>query len=326
VTAHVEAFRWTEATGAVGIGDLAGGTFESYANDVSTDGTVIVGLGHTDLGYQASRWTQSTGQIPLGDLPGGNFHSSAFGVSRDGNVIVGQGNSAQGKEAFRWTQATGMVGLGDLNGGNFDSHAEDVLANGEVVVGYGHSSSGREAFRWTESAGIVGLGDLTGGAFESHAWGGSADGSSIVGSGTTSLGAEAFIWDSTNGMRNLKDVATTIYGLDLAGWRLTHALALSADGSAIVGQGYNPEGNIEAWMIREVPEPSGIVLIAIGAIAVRGVLCDKKRGSNRRRKTRMATRVRSPTVAGQGKRKQTPTTCHQHVPPRGYFDLELRIR
>jgi uncharacterized membrane protein len=78
-TAHVEAFRWTAASGAVRLGDLAGGTFESYANDVSADGTVVVGLGHTALGYQASRWTKATGQFPLGDLPGGIYHSSAQG-------------------------------------------------------------------------------------------------------------------------------------------------------------------------------------------------------------------------------------------------------
>ena len=64
-TTQVEAFRWTETTGAVGIGDLAGGRFESYANDVSADGSVVIGLGHTASGFQASRWTQPTGQREL---------------------------------------------------------------------------------------------------------------------------------------------------------------------------------------------------------------------------------------------------------------------
>src|SRR5262245_7443496 len=41
-TNRIDAFRWTKADGATPIGDLAGGPFESYANDVSADGTAIV--------------------------------------------------------------------------------------------------------------------------------------------------------------------------------------------------------------------------------------------------------------------------------------------
>jgi hypothetical protein len=38
------------------------------------------------------------------------------------------------------------------------------------------------------------------------------------------------------------------YGLDLAGWTLTEATGVSADGSVIVGNGTNPEGRFEAWI------------------------------------------------------------------------------
>ncbi len=280
-TARVEAFRWTQATGAVGLGDLAGGTFESYANDVSADGAVVAGFGHTALGYQASRWTQATGQVPLGDLSGGIFHSSAFGVSRDGLTIVGTGNSSQGQEAFYWTQASGMIGLGDLTGGIFESHAEDVLADGGVIIGNGQSALGKEAFRWTPTGGMIGLGDLPGGLYESEAWGGAADGSLLVGSASTDLGREAFIWGVGSGMRNLRDVASTEYGLDLTGWRLSHALAMSADGRIIVGQGYNPDGNLEAWVIRDattpVPEPSSLILFGLTAAGFYGVQLRRRR-------------------------------------------------
>src|SRR5262249_42234017 len=60
---------------------------------------------------------------------------------------------------------------------------------------------------------------------------------------------EAFIWDSTNGMRKLRDVLIS-QGANLAGWTLTQATGISADGSIIVGTGINPAGNMEAWLAR----------------------------------------------------------------------------
>ena len=279
-TATVEAFRWTAAGGAVGLGDLPGGTFESYANDVSADGDVIVGQGQSNSGYEAMRWSEAGGMVGLGDLPGGITHSAAFGVSRDGSVVVGEANSASGHEAFLWTSGTGMIGLGDLPGGTFDSHAEDVLADGNVVVGYGNSGLGREAFRWTLGGGMVGLDDLPGGTFDSAAWGGTADGSIIVGSGNTGIGREAFIWDSANGMRNLKNVLTSERGVDLAGWTLTYALAMSPTGDAIVGWGLNPSGQQEAWLVHVVPEPSAFVLAMVGLAGI-AWFCRRHRSNTR---------------------------------------------
>lgn len=266
-TNRVDAYRWTESDGAVPIGDLSGGNFESYANDVSADGSVIVGQGHSNLGYEATRWTAATGQVSLGDLDGGSYHSCAFGISRDGTTIVGRANSTQGQEAFRWTSADHMVGLGDLDGGIFDSHAEDVLANGDIVVGYGHSALGKEAIRWTQATGMVGLGDLPGGAHDSWAWGGSVDGAIIVGQGTTDLGKESFIWDAVNGMRNLRTVAESHNAIIPTGWQLTHALAMSADGRFIVGVGDNPSGNREAWII-QVPEPESLLFSLLGVVGI----------------------------------------------------------
>jgi len=263
---HVQALRHTTVTGAIGLGDLAGGTFESYANDISADGSVAAGLGRTDQTYEATFWTQSTGMVSIGDLPGGITHSGAFGISRDGTVIVGAGTSSLGQEAFMWTQANGMVGLGDLPNGIFRSHAEDVLAGGQVVVGYANSILGQEAFRWTAATGMVGLGDLSGGLYESHAWGGAADGSIVVGHATTADGASAFIWDQSNGILSLQALVAS-EGLQLPGWRLSHALAMSADGRFIVGQGINPDGNLEAWIIGRqvtvssaIPEPATLVM------------------------------------------------------------------
>ena len=250
-----EAFRWMESGGMVGLGDLPGGSFYSHAIGVSADGAVVVGASNTDLRDEAFRWTESSGMVGLGDLPGGGLHSGGMGISADGSVIVGTSGSEKGDEAFRWTEPGGMVSLGYLPGGSIYSTAMAVSADGSVVVGLSRSAEGEEAFRWTESGGMVGLSDLPGGRFRSYARDVSADGSVVVGFGNSDKGEEAFLWDATHGMYNLKEVLVNDYGLDLNGWTLRAAEGISGDGLTIVGYGYNPSGQTEAW-IAHLGEPA----------------------------------------------------------------------
>lgn len=59
-----------------------------------------------------------------------------------------------------------------------------------------------------------------------------------------------FIWDAQRGMRNLETVLIEDFSLDLTGWVLTRATGVSADGSAIIGLGSNPQGHREGWIAR----------------------------------------------------------------------------
>ena len=232
-----EAFRWTAAEGLVGLGDLPGGTVFSEALAVSADGSVIVGRSVSDSGSEAFRWTQATGMVGLGDLSGGIFFSQASGVSADGSVVVGWSTSGSGTEAFRW-QTGVMVGLGDLPGGSFWSEAHGVSASGSVIVGRATSASGTEAFRWRLGH-MKGLDDLPGGSFASNAFGLSATiGSYVVGGSSSGAGSEAFRWTSTNGMVGLGDLP----GGYFAAINST-ALAVSADGSVVVGRGETGDTN-----------------------------------------------------------------------------------
>src|SRR5215208_2279315 len=83
-----------------GLGDLPGGTFRSYANAVSDDGSTVVGYSSSASssasGWEAFRWTSGGGMVGLGDLPGGTFQSYAHGVSDDLWTIVGSSSSASG--------------------------------------------------------------------------------------------------------------------------------------------------------------------------------------------------------------------------------------
>jgi probable HAF family extracellular repeat protein len=218
----------------VGLGDLPGGSFQSVAEHLSADGSLVVGYSHSALGKEeAFRWASASGMVSLGDLPGGIFQSDPKAVSADGSIVVGNSTSASGFEAFRWTAGGGMVGLGDLPDGVFSSTAEGISADGSVIVGAGNldleSFTTAEAFRWTAATGIVGLGDLPGGAVLSAADDVSADGSVVVGDSISASGFEAFRWTAGGGMVGLGDLPEGIFD--------SHAWGVSGDGSVIVGNG-----------------------------------------------------------------------------------------
>ena len=269
----IQAFRWTQEDGMVGLGDLFGGGFFSHATSVSADGSIIVGKSYgSDNIVEAFRWTQTDGMLSLGFVFGNWMNNREFSVSADGSVIVGSNVSVNGYEAFRWTQSGGMVGLGDLPGGNSYSAANAVSADGSIVVGSSDSVNGTEAFRWTELGGMVGLGDLPGGNFHSVASAVSADGSVVVGSSNIGSSVnsgnqyEAFRWTQAEGMVSLKDTLIGA-GLDLSGWNLDSANAISADGFTIVGDGTNPSGQREAWVANLSPEPVPEPLTILGSMA-----------------------------------------------------------
>ena len=115
-----EAFRWTEETGIVGLGDLPGGAFESEAEDVSSDGSIIVGQAHSGVDVGAVWVDGGILSIPDPD-PGCLGGTRAMGVSADGGVVVGNFLfRCQEREAFRTTFAatTESSRLGDLGAVN----------------------------------------------------------------------------------------------------------------------------------------------------------------------------------------------------------------
>jgi hypothetical protein len=69
-------------------------------------------------------------------------------------------------------------------------------------------------------------------------------------------------------MRDLKTVLQTDFGLNLAGWDLFDAGAISADGTTIAGVGRNPSGNFEGW-VAVIPEPTSLAMIGLCGAALR---------------------------------------------------------
>jgi probable HAF family extracellular repeat protein len=189
--------------------------------------------------------------VSIGDLPGGGYFSVATAANEDGSYIAGYGTSlASGpasSEAFRWKQGVGLQPLGDLAGGGFGSNAFGISADGSVVVGIAAATAGVLAFRWTEANGMQSIGDLPGGSTFSRANGVSGDGTRVVGQSIGGRGMHAFLWIQGEGIFDVRDLLTA-RGVDLSGWTLEVATAISSDGLTIVGYGPNPQGNYEGWV------------------------------------------------------------------------------
>jgi probable HAF family extracellular repeat protein len=278
-------FTWTQSEGMKRLSGCSCVSFDT-ADDVSFDGSVIVGRMATASGYHAYRWTSGTGAIDLGFLPGGSGESDALGVSYDGSVVVGTSATDKYFQAFRWTQQDGMVPLGERSnrGG---SSANAVSADGSVVVGDDLDG----AAMWTVHAGTVATTRL--GAATARDI--SADGRVVVGASFVAgagpngtVGDEASRWTEQSGMQSIPTILERL-GVNLEGWKLSFATGVSADGSVIVGSGINPDGNNEGWIAvippTYVPEPSTMTMTLIGAAALIGGVSRFGRSACKRRTT-----------------------------------------
>lgn len=265
--------RWTSASGTESLAPPTGESY-SYGTGVNHDGTVLVGTHNLSWPRLAFRWTRERGKQSL-PLPTGHSTSEGFAVSRDGSVIVGDATSSSGvTQACRWTNAgtssPGITMLG-VPPGAAASIAYAVSADGSVVAGSSLSGGVYTAFRWTNpiggGGGLVSLGTLPG-RVGSEANGVSGNGAVVVGlAGDSSMGfTRAFMWNASLGMVDLNAYLPSI-GVNLTGWLLRNATAISADGRTIVGEGAH-NGVGEAWLAT-IPPPATCFTVD-GIVGARG--------------------------------------------------------
>ena len=214
-----------------GLGDFPGGKFESTAQGISGDGSVVVGSGTTASGKHAFRWTSASGMVDIGDTS--MKETWAYATSLDGTVVVGSGDMGKGWNAYKgffWRKDYGFV-----QPAYFHELARyefwRVSSDGTVLVGDG----GQQAFRWTADSGVVSLGILPG-RNSSRAISVSSDGSVVIGS-SYNLPAwdkeEAFRWTQKDGITGL--------GF-LPGGNISFATAVSPNGCVVVGTANDSSG------------------------------------------------------------------------------------
>jgi hypothetical protein len=131
---------------------------------------------------------------------------------------------------------------------------------------------------------MVSLGNFIAGAL-------SDDGSVMVG-GIIDSGPA--IWTEDGGAVLLQPLLVH-FGLDLSGWHLRQARAISADGNTIAGWGFSPRGIQEAW-VATIPEPSSCALVGI-ALAFVVLTKGFRRHRNRPCRIILAARVEQADTA-----------------------------
>jgi uncharacterized membrane protein len=277
-----------------------------FAQNVSPDGTTVVGEDYNVIGY---RWRESTGYQslpPLGivwatsgdgnslvgqstegafrwtesgfqyitTIAGGGSAESAHDISVDGSTIVGNGSRSNGQIgiAYRWTEATGAVPIGEYPYGQ----AQGALATnftGSIIVGSTVISGEEEAFRWSESEGLVALGHLPNSVEDlgsSTAAVAVTDvGSLIVGNEAVTAGATGeFAWTPTGGIQPIDEYLLDMHGLDISDWTLHYLTDMTPDGRFIIGNGSHPQfGDNVAFRIA-IPEPGSLMLAVFSALAI----------------------------------------------------------
>ncbi len=249
------AWRWSSSAGYESLLPLAGHA-ASVALECSNDGSVIVGcssFGSSTSNRQPCRWIDSTEALVLE----GEWHSAGVnGCSANGAVLVGF-DTEDGP--FRWSEAQGKEQLSPQRDGGT---ATATSADGSIVVGtvWGAGHQPMVGVIWEETGTETVLPDVLGAAQAfAYPCGISADGSTVVGS--TGYVSGACLYDPQGGSRLLADVLTDEYRLDVAGWHLSYAYAVSADGTTIAGWGLR-DGHTEAFVAR-LPEPATLTALLL---------------------------------------------------------------
>ncbi|MBI3844931.1 MAG: hypothetical protein HY292_09865 [Planctomycetes bacterium] len=224
------AYRWTEATGSVSLGDFSGGPIQSAAQCVTGDGSVVFGFGTDASGSVPFRWTQATGLEPLA-LPGAPSLATP-----DGSVLVGFGPTTY----YRWTQAGGAQSMGTAPGG-ISHNFYDLTEDGILIVG-GGVTPGDPALKWTPANGIEVLDSNY-----STAWAVAPDGSLIGGSyGDPNFGA---IWHPDGTFEEAIDFLRAHVECmpDEEIWTVKD-IAINGNVVTMVGDGYGPRGGQATWI------------------------------------------------------------------------------
>ena len=232
-------------------GSTAVDGFLSEAYDVSDDG-IAVGLAYDESGNAiAFRWSSDAGMTKLPVNRPDNY-SRANAISADGSTIIGWNDQDDGGRTGVIWQAGTPLDLLDANG-NAVGEALAVNSDGSAVVGVGLNdpdSGDSDAWIWTAADGVQPIGCLAGDFGCGPAYGGavSDDGRVVVGWNGAGFERLATIWTQGTGMQLLSDYATAHGATIPAGWTLSAATAISADGQSIAGWGLGPTG-LGSWLI-----------------------------------------------------------------------------
>jgi hypothetical protein len=173
--------------------------------------------------------------VDLGSTVSGSS-SRANDCNGDGSVVVGWQDSTTGfRQGAIWVNGVQQL-LTHPGGGA--SEAGCVSFDGTFVGGSGSSSNDYEAWRYNINTGMENIGPAPVNGWRGATTGLSDDGSVVVGFyrpwPAPATQGQGFYYKDGVGLQNLNDLATSL-GIDTEGRTLALPLAVSGDGTTVVG-------------------------------------------------------------------------------------------
>jgi uncharacterized membrane protein len=244
---------WRKRTGWVDLGHPAEGcVLDASWGDawsVSADGSVVVGLAWYCPGAEGFQWSRQGGMVGLGHPIGASSRATA--ISSDASTIVGfYEDPIQGfRRPVRWISGTTDLFLGD----NVPGEAIAVSSDGSQIVGQAPDSTGNgRAFYYTTSDGMLSLGVLSGNKTDESVAIGVSDNGIVIGASISpfSWTSHPFIWSRKTGLQHLQLLLIKNGAVIPSGVTLTNVLAISADGSTMMGLWIDKKFNQGPWIVR----------------------------------------------------------------------------
>lgn len=226
-----------------GIGDLPGGSFDSYAHEVSPDGSTVVGYGTTAQGREPIRWTQANGIQSLGSVqedpfPGWAIHIAHNGVIGGGYDLDPSGNNTR---PYLWTEAGGLFFLpyrdGQPIGGPGQVHG--LSADAGIIIG--RENAGSVGVYWDAGLGFAPtpFPPFTTANGQAMPHDISADGNTVVGWGIvvrdSGFAVVPALWDLSTGSPAIQPILDEDMIAQLSGGTGTAAHGVSEDGAVVCG-------------------------------------------------------------------------------------------
>ncbi len=238
---------------------------QAAATGVDATGANIVGTYSVLAGFgvypRAALWT-SSGLTTL-TAAAGSIASVASKITPSGQYIIGDFGPGVGMFgnnynpiARIWSSPTTWSTIGTLPGGTWSTGVA-ISDNGQAATGSADNGvASQRAYRWSLAFGMEDLGPMptapaTTGWSRGYAI--TPDGLVVVGDGAidATLSNRGAMFSTVNGLVNLNTYLPTV-GVNLAGWNLWEATGVSADGTAICGNGAYL-GQERGWVVRGIP-------------------------------------------------------------------------
>lgn len=251
---------WTSASGYSSLSSRLGNTRQIFG--CSDDASVVTGIeGTYPFPGDLFLWNPLTPNTPPRTLPRaaafpeGYFYFNS--ISGDGRVVGAAARlintDSSGSDRYAAAVVT-TQGVQLITPTGQQAGTNDLNFDGTIAVGNYTDGGSVRAFSWSESTGLIQLDLNVTRSSGSFARAISGDGQVIVGDYFRFGfgGTDAFVYRESTGFVDLREDLAFTYNLDaqLQGWRFLTATDVSGDGQVIVGQGINPEGCEQAFVVK----------------------------------------------------------------------------